>query len=61
MFGAWHPLGTHTVRSAAIEMQLCGGFRLRLCGIESRYALLASVASSNQQQLSQNCADPHQG
>jgi hypothetical protein len=61
MFGAWHPLGTHAVRSAAIEMQLGGGFRFRLCGIKSRYALWASVASSSQQQLSHNGADPHQG
>ena len=60
MVGAWHPLGTHAVRSAAIEMQLGGGFRFRPCGVKSRHALLASVASSSEQQLSRNGAAPHQ-
>ena len=61
MFGARHPLGTHAVRSAAIKMQLGGGFRFRLCWVKGRYALLACVASSNQQQLSRNGTDPHRG
>jgi hypothetical protein len=61
MFGARHPLGTHAVRSAAVEMQPGGGFRFRLCWVKSRYALLACVASSSQQQLSRNGTDPHRG
>ncbi len=61
MFGARHPLGTHAVRSDAIEMQLCGGFSFRLCWVKSRYALLACVARSSQQELSRNGSDPHRG
>jgi hypothetical protein len=59
MFGARHPLSTHAVRSGAIEMQLGSGFSFRLGWVKSRYALLACVARSNQQELSRNGSDPH--
>jgi hypothetical protein len=61
MFGARHPLGTHAVRSGAIEMQLGCGFSFRLGWVKSRYALLTCVARSSQQELSRNGSDPHRG
>lgn len=61
MFRARHPLGTHAVRSGAIEMQLGGGFSFRLCWVKSWYALLVCVARSSQQELSRNGSDSHRG